>query len=182
MIKRIQFFFIIRKRRGTFYVTNVTKKCTYVTYHDNILVRIQWSFTSARKRFGTSGLSSVTDIAKLPLTAGLAPSFLIHTRDFYAENISPRRRHTEPIGPNGTASSLHFRNSADTLTSKFYGLLRVKQLWTNNNNIYPTAIGPPPGGSGPWQVYKEKIIISFQLINPSETKRNLLKDSVRTAL
>jgi hypothetical protein len=127
MIKRIQKFFIIRIWRGTFYVTNVTKTCTYVTYHDNILVQIQWSFTSARKRFGTSGLSSVTDVAKLPLTVGFSPSCLIHTMDVYAENTSQRRRHTEPTGPNGTASSLHFRNSADKTTSKFCGLPRVKR-------------------------------------------------------
>ena len=126
MIKRIQKFFIIRISRGTFYATNVTKTCTHVTYQ-NILVRIQWSFTSARKRFGTSGLSSVTDVAKLPLTAGFSPSCLIHTRDAYAENTSQRRRHTEPRGPNSTASRFHFRNSADTPTSKFCSIPRVKR-------------------------------------------------------
>jgi len=131
MIKRIKIFFIIRIRRGTFYETNMTKTCTHVAYHDNILVRIQWSFTSARKRFGTSGVSSVTDVATLSLTAGFAPSCLIHTRDFYAENTSQRRRHAEPTGPNGTASSLHFRNPADTPTSKFCGLPRVKRRDSN---------------------------------------------------
>jgi len=166
MIKRIQKFFIISIRRGTFYVTNVTKKCTHVTYHDNILIRIQWSFTSARKRLGTSGLSSVTDVAKLPLTGGFPPSFLIHTRDVYVENTSQRRRYTQPIAPNGTASSLHFRNSADTLTSKLCGLPRAKRQDSNfemSKSSFPSTH-------------------SFQLIIPSETKRNLLKDSVRTAL
>lgn len=75
-------------------------------------------------------------------------------------------RYTEPIGPNGTASSLHFRNSADTPTSKF-------------------LLSPSCQTTGQY-FWTEQIIISFthssQLISPSETKRNLLKDSVRTAL
>ena len=137
---------------------NVTKICNHVTYHDNILVRIQWSLTSERKRFGTSGVSSVTDVAKMPLTAGFAPSCLIHTTDVYAENTAQRRRDTEPTGPNGTASSLHFRKSAEKPTSQ---VLRSPSCQTTGQYLWT-----------------EQIIISFthyfQLINPSETRRNML--------
>jgi hypothetical protein len=143
MIKRIQKMFIISIRCGTFYAMNVTKACTHVTYHDNILVRIQWSLTSARKRFGTSGVSSVTDVAKLPLTAGFAPSCLIHTTDVYAENTSQRRQHSMPTGPNGTASSLHYRKSAEKPTSKFCGLPRVKwqdSTFEQSKSSFPSHI------------------------------------------
>jgi hypothetical protein len=122
---------------------NVTKICNHVTYHDNILIRIQWSLTSERKRFGTSGISTVTDAAKMPLTARFATSRPIHTTDVYAENTLQRRRDTEPTGPNGTASSLHFRKSAEKPTSKFCGLPRVKRLdstFEQSKSSFPSHI------------------------------------------
>jgi hypothetical protein len=79
MTKRIQKFLIIRVRRGSFYVMNVTKTFTNVTYHDNIVVRIQWRFTS--------GLSFATDAVMLrhsqcdwPRTFVLYPHLVVDNR------------------------------------------------------------------------------------------------------
>jgi hypothetical protein len=67
--------------------------------------------------------------------------------DVYAGHTSQRQRHTEPTGPNDTASSWHFPNSANTPTYKFCGrppVTRRSYFWTEYGPIHTYHAVPLP--------------------------------------
>jgi hypothetical protein len=134
---------IIRIRRGTFYVTNVTKTCTHVILSQQyprmdsvepyIRTKTSWDFRPliCNRRCDTSTDGWLRTSVSEP-----------HTRqqtDVYAGHTSQRRRHTEPTGPNGTAftRSWHFPNSVDTPTYKFCGLPPI----TRRSSTFELSMG-----------------------------------------